>query len=79
MRAYNPWPGASFLYNGNPLKVQRAAVAVGKAVPGELVVHQGRPAIGTADGLFVLEEVQPAGKKPMPGKAFLAGARDWGK
>jgi methionyl-tRNA formyltransferase len=27
--------------------------------------------------MLVLEEVQPAGKKSMPGKAFLAGARNW--
>jgi hypothetical protein len=24
-----------------------------------------------------LDEVQPAGKKPMPGGDFLRGARDW--
>jgi len=27
--------------------------------------------------LLVLEEVQPPGKKRMPGNAFLAGARNW--
>jgi len=26
-----------------------------------------------------LDEVQPAGKKPMPGKVFLQGARGWGQ
>jgi len=35
------------------------------------------PAVGTGKGILVLDEVQPAGKKSMPGKAFLAGARDW--
>ena len=30
-----------------------------------------------AEGALVLDEVQPAGKKAMPGKSFLAGARDW--
>jgi methionyl-tRNA formyltransferase len=41
------------------------------------VVHQGLPAIAAADGLLVLDEVQPAGKKSMPGKVFLQGARNW--
>lgn len=77
VRAFNPWPGVYFLFNGNPLKVQRASVAVGKAEPGKRIVHHGSPAVSTSDGLFVLEEVQPAGKKTMSGKAFLAGARDW--
>jgi methionyl-tRNA formyltransferase len=27
--------------------------------------------------MLILEEVQPAGKKSMPGKAFIAGARTW--
>ncbi|HTX90739.1 MAG TPA: methionyl-tRNA formyltransferase, partial [Anaerolineales bacterium] len=77
VRAYAPWPGAYFQYNGNPLKVQRAAASPGKAEPGQRTVSQGNPALGTSDGLLVLEELQPAGKKPMSGKAFLAGARDW--
>jgi methionyl-tRNA formyltransferase len=77
VRAYSPWPGAYFLYNRNPLKVQHASVAAGKAAPGEHVIFQGNPAVGTTDGLLVLEEVQPAGKKSMPGKSFLSGVRGW--
>jgi methionyl-tRNA formyltransferase len=76
-RAYTPWPGAYFEYNGAPLKVQRASTAAGKTAPGQRLIHQGKPAVGTSDGLLVLEELQPAGKKSMPGKAFLAGGRDW--
>ena len=45
--------------------------------PGARVVHQDFPAIVAADGLLVLDEVQPAGKKIMPGKVFLQGARSW--
>jgi len=77
VRAMNPWPGAFMLWQDAPLKIQRAHVVAVKAESGKHLVHQGLPAIGTADGLLVFDEVQPAGKKPMPGKAFLAGARDW--
>jgi len=77
VRAFPPWPGAWITWHGSPLKIQRAHVVAVTAESGKHLVHQGLPAVGTADGLLVFDEVQPAGKKPMPGKAFLAGARDW--
>lgn len=78
VRAMNPWPGASFDWNGAPLKVLRASVCDDKSPgAGTRSTVQGQPAVGTGEGILVLEEVQPAGKKPMPGKAFLYGARDW--
>ena len=77
VRAFHPWPGAFILWKDAPLKVQRAHVAAARAEPGRRTIHQGLPAIGTADGLLILGEVQPAGKKPMNGKAFLAGVREW--
>ncbi len=78
VRAMDPWPGAYFEWNGAPLKVLRASVS-GEKSPGagSRLTVQGRPAVGTNEGILVLEEVQPAGKKSMPGKAFLAGARNW--
>ncbi|MBI3150985.1 MAG: methionyl-tRNA formyltransferase [Chloroflexi bacterium] len=78
VRAMNPWPGAWFEWNGNVLKVARASVSEGKGLGiGSRFTVEGRPAIMSADGALVLEEVQPAGKKIMPGKSFLSGARDW--
>jgi methionyl-tRNA formyltransferase len=77
VRAFNPWPGAYLLYNGKPLKVEHASIAPVTANAGQRVIHQGLPALGTPEGLLVLEEVRPAGKKTMSGKAFLAGARGW--
>jgi methionyl-tRNA formyltransferase len=77
VRAFNPWPGTYFEWDGNLLKVHRAGIGIGKMREGERGVYLGLPAVGTAENILVLEEVQPAGKKPMPGKAFLAGARNW--
>ncbi len=77
VRAFNPWPGAWMTWRGEPLKIHSAHVVPGKADPGRMLVYQGQPALGTTEGLLVLDEVQPAGKKTMSGKAFLAGARDW--
>jgi methionyl-tRNA formyltransferase len=78
IRAMTPWPGAWFEWNGNVLKVGKGVVseAKGKEVGSRLIV-EGRPAVQCADGVLTLEEVQPPGKKMMPGKAFLSGARNW--
>ena len=79
VRAMNPWPGAWFEWNGSPLKVGRASVVSGEKslTSGSRFTVEGRPAVMSADGALVLEEVQPAGKKIMSGKSFLAGARGW--
>jgi methionyl-tRNA formyltransferase len=82
VRAFNPWPGTYFEWDGNLLKVHKARTAIIFTYmfqqPGTRTIHDGLPAIFGGDNtLLVLEEVQPAGKKSMPGKAFLAGARNW--
>ncbi len=78
VRAMNPWPGAYFQWNGMPLKVLRARLGEGKSPgAGSRLRVRGEPGLGAGEGILVLEEVQPAGKKSMSGKAFLSGARDW--
>jgi methionyl-tRNA formyltransferase len=78
VRAFDPWPGTWFDWNGASLKVHRVRLN-GENSPGAgcRLILDGYPAVGTGKGILILEEVQPAGKKPMPGTAFLAGARDW--
>jgi methionyl-tRNA formyltransferase len=77
VRAFNPWPGAFMDFDGVLLKVHRAHVETGMAEAGKRIIYGDQPAVGTGDGLLFLDEVQPAGKKTMSGKAFLAGARQW--
>ena len=77
IRAFRPWPGTFLLWEAAPLKVHKAHVREGKTGTGQHVVTDGLPAVSTPGGLIVFDELQPAGKKPMPGKAFLAGARNW--
>lgn len=80
IRAYHPWPGSFTIWKEKPLKIHRAhAVAGKKGAPGTTAIHGGLPAIHTANGILVLEQLQPAGKKSMHGETFLNGARDWGK
>lgn len=79
VRAMNPWPGAWFEWNGNLLKVMRATVIGGGEgfASGSRFTVEGNPAVQSAEGALLLDEVQPAGKKVMSGKSFLSGARGW--
>jgi methionyl-tRNA formyltransferase len=77
VRAFNPWPGAFMDFDGTLLKVHQAHVDAGTAEAGQRLIYRDQPAIGTGNGLLILDEVQPAGKKSMSGKSFLAGARQW--
>jgi len=79
IRAFSPWPGTFFEWEGAPLKVHRAHVD-GRKSPGSGIklTVEGVPAVGTGAGILVLDQIQPAGKKPMDGKSFLAGGREWG-
>lgn len=78
VRAFYSWPGAFIEWKGGRLKVHRARVERGKS-PGNGIRLEvaGVPAIGTSEGILVLEQVQPAGKKRMDGKSFLLGAKNW--
>jgi methionyl-tRNA formyltransferase len=77
VRAFHPWPGAFMDFDGVLLKIHRAHAEAGDTIAGQRLVYRDQPAIGAGGGLLILDEVQPAGKKSMSGKAFLAGARNW--
>jgi methionyl-tRNA formyltransferase len=77
VRAFNPWPGAFMNFDGALLKIHKVHVEKGNASPGQRLIVQDQPAVSARGGLLVLDEVQPAGKKSMSGKSFLAGARHW--
>jgi methionyl-tRNA formyltransferase len=68
VRAYTPWPGTSLDYKGKRLKVLRAHVA-SELKSTELTIECGEKS------MLVLDEVQPEGKTPMSGEAFLRGTR----
>jgi methionyl-tRNA formyltransferase len=78
VRAYHPWPGCYTTWRGEILKIHRAyALATRSMAPGARSVAEGKPAYGTGDGLLVLDELQPAGRRRMSGVEFLRGIRDW--
>ncbi len=84
IRAFNPWPGAFMTWQEGRLKVHQARVEsnfnqeeLTNIETGKRVIHEGEPGVFTGEGLLILEDVQPAGKKPMEGEIFLRGARSW--
>lgn len=79
VRAFNPWPGAFTTWGGQILKIHRTrAVYEEGGEPASTIVYFNRPAVVSGNGLLILDEVQPAGKRPMEGDVFLRGARGWG-
>ena len=78
VRAYYPWPGTFFFWKSQQIKVLKAHVLDSQnAQPNQHLVLENKPAIGTADGILVMDIVQPAGKKNMTGEEFLRGVHNW--
>lgn len=77
VRAFNPAPGAFTTLDGIGLKVWRAKVCAsdsGGAVPGQIVVRDGKLRAGCGQGeALVLEEIQPAGGRRMTGAMYAHG------
>lgn len=76
-RGFDPWPGATTNFRGQPLGLGRMKVAGASGLAeGELRVDQQRLFVGCGGGTVLeLLEVQPPGKKRMAVAGFLNGAR----
>ncbi|MGI6250038.1 MAG: methionyl-tRNA formyltransferase [Anaerolineaceae bacterium] len=78
VRAYHPWPGTYFMAFGKRIKVLEAHVHdTFSSVSGEHYIVNGLPAVGTAEGLLVLDVLQPEGKTAMRGEDYLRGQPAW--
>ncbi|HTM68913.1 MAG TPA: methionyl-tRNA formyltransferase, partial [Candidatus Binatia bacterium] len=83
-RAFDPWPGlyAVWVRKGAPMRLKLLDVCAKKGhadlKPGTVyVAKDGTPAVAAKHGAVCLFQVQPEGKKPMDGKAFLNGYPDF--
>jgi len=76
VRGMNPWPCAVARLGGVSIKILRARAVEGRGEPGRIEKASGGAlAAGTSDGLLMIEELQPEGRKAMTAAAFLAGRR----
>ena len=78
IRAFNPWPVSYLQLGTQQLKVWQSRVESGQGEPGTVVrVDKTGIAVATTDGLLVIEQLQPPGKKAMAVADFLNGRADW--
>lgn len=78
VRAYSPWPGTYTYWNDQRLIIHRAqAINVTSPGSGVFTRYERLPAVGTGEGLLVLNILQQAGKRKNTGKEFLHGSADW--
>jgi len=76
IRAMNPWPGATALWEGRRLTFWRARGIEGARLPpGTLFPAGGSLAIATSRGGILPVEVQPESRQLMRWEAFLRGHR----
>jgi methionyl-tRNA formyltransferase len=74
IRAFNPFPGAYGLLDGNPLKIWQARPVAGEGAPGSLLAsNDGELCLACGQGALAVSEVQKAGGRRLPVAAFLAG------
>lgn len=74
-RAYYPWPGVSIQIDGTVFKIIKAHTMPTQqsSTPGRLTVSDNGIEIETADGVLVVDEIQPAGKNLMSAQQFSNG------
>lgn len=78
VRAYEPWPSSFFYWKRNRLVIRSAEAIDHKPLPyGTCLEYKSFPAIAADSGILVLRNIQPAGKRSMPGDTFLNGAKDF--
>jgi methionyl-tRNA formyltransferase len=76
IRGVDPWPGASTLLAGEPLKLFGAALAEGQGEPGAVLsIGAGGAVIAAGDGAVRVAELQAAGKRRMGAAELARGLR----
>jgi methionyl-tRNA formyltransferase len=75
VRAYDPWPVAYTLVDGQLLRILACTPAprAGDAAPGSVFVHDGALCVVTADAAVALIRVQGPGGRPMSGADYARG------
>lgn len=73
VRAFTPWPGTYTTWNGQPLKIHSGQAIPGTGEPRKVAETPKGIAVGTGNGLFLLDVVQLAGRKALPVAEFVKG------
>ena len=73
VRAYAGWPRVRTRIGATDIIITGSHVEIGSGAPGSLWLQNHNLGIYTADGVLVIDELLPLGKKEMTGSAFIAG------
>ena len=75
IRALTPWPGATALWRGRPLRIWSARVLASSGASPGCILQVGTEAVvvGAGQGAVAVTEVQLSGKRRMRVSEFLAG------
>ena len=73
IRAFAGWPKSRTQIGGRDVVITAAHVASGEGTPGVIWLQDRHLGVHTSDGILVIDELVPAGKKPMSGSDFLLG------
>jgi methionyl-tRNA formyltransferase len=74
VRAFHPWPGTWFEWNGERIKVHEAGLALASAAPGTtMIAHDGFPIVACGVGGLKLLKLQRPGKAALAADDFLRG------
>ena len=76
VRAFDPWPGSATLWDGRRIEILEAEVGPTEktGVPaGHVIDLDGGLAVGTGDGLLVLQRVRLEGRQATAARDFLRG------
>ena len=76
IRGFLGWPGSRTAIIDIPVTITKTHIStpVSEEIPvNTFFVHSKNLCVQTGDGVLVVDELIPAGKKTMSGKAFLAG------
>jgi methionyl-tRNA formyltransferase len=74
VRGFQPWPGTSFAFNGEQVKVLGAALALAGGAPGTVTIaRDGFPVVACGVGALRLLKLQRPGKAAQAADAFLRG------
>ncbi|EKS7794983.1 methionyl-tRNA formyltransferase [Edwardsiella piscicida] len=79
VRAFNPWPVSFFMLEEQPVKVWEATALSqhATAAPGTIVSADKQGiAVATAQGVLLLTQLQPAGKKSMTARDLLNSRKE---
>lgn len=73
IRAFNPFPVASSVLQGEVCRIWMAQAMEGSAAPGKIVSFDDGIVVGSGSGLVKITELQMPGGRRLPARDFVAG------